>query len=213
VDQVACTSGLINDESVTAPVAVYRIDLRYGGQGYLLMQHGSYQWLKTEEQPLLEAGQVILYRGVQKSNTFRLLRVGLDTRSASDRETWRRYVRTQTQILSDSVLSFTSIHDRAVRCETGHIKDRSCVSNDIARDNGIDIDGGGFTKSLWEATHESFSLAHWVGANKFGPNYVKLKTPLDNIRLTTFFAREHEVRVIDPDQIELLETNGCEMAA
>jgi len=44
---------------------------------------------------------------------------------------------------------------------------------------------------------------------KFGPHYVVCKTPLGNIRLTTFFAGEHEVRIIDPSQVEILEAHGC----
>jgi hypothetical protein len=39
--------------------------------------------------------------------------------------------------------------------------------------------------------------------------YVVCKTPLDNIRLTTFFAGEHEVRVLSPYRVVLLESYGC----
>ena len=39
--------------------------------------------------------------------------------------------------------------------------------------------------------------------------YVVCKTPLDNIRLTTFFAGEHEVRVLSPHRVVLLESYGC----
>jgi hypothetical protein len=37
------------------------------------------------------------------------------------------------------------------------------------------------------------------------------RTPLTNIRITTFFAGEHEVRVLDPSHVELLAAIGCEV--
>lgn len=83
------------------------------------------------------------------------------------------------------------------------------MSDDLARRQGLDIDGDGFAGDLSEATHQSFALARWVAERKFGPNYVVCKTPLDDIRLTTFFAGEHEVRVISPQRVVLLESQGC----
>jgi hypothetical protein len=38
-----------------------------------------------------------------------------------------------------------------------------------------------------------------------------MKTPLNNIRLTTFFAGESEVRIIDPSRICLVEAVGCQV--
>lgn len=32
-----------------------------------------------------------------------------------------------------------------------------------------------------------------------------------NIRITSFFAGEHEVRVLDPTRLELLAAIGCEV--
>jgi hypothetical protein len=42
---------------------------------------------------------------------------------------------------------------------------------------------------------------------------VLCRTPLSNIRITTFFAGEHEVRVIDPARVELVAAIGCKMIA
>ncbi len=58
------------------------------------------------------------------------------------------------------------------------------MSDDIAREHGLEIDGAGFGQALWQATHQSFSLARWVAERKFGPNYVVCKTALGNIRYT-----------------------------
>ena len=49
----------------------------------------------------------------------------------------------------------------------------------------------------------------WVADNKFGPNYVIGTTPLDNVRITTYFAGEHEVRLLDPERFEIREAHGC----
>ena len=69
---------------------------------------------------------------------------------AQDRGIWRRYVRAQADMLSDSVRSFNSIHDRAKRCETGHIRDGTWMSDDIARQYGMDIDSDGFARDFVE---------------------------------------------------------------
>jgi len=51
-----------------------------------------------------------------------------------------------------------------------------------------------------------------VSENKFGPHRLVCRTPLTELRITTFFADEHEVRVLDPSRLELLAAIGCEMA-
>jgi hypothetical protein len=38
-----------------------------------------------------------------------------------------------------------------------------------------------------------------------------LKTSLDNIRITTFIARESEAKIIDPSRISLAGANGCKV--
>jgi hypothetical protein len=50
-----------------------------------------------------------------------------------------------------------------------------------------------------------------MGVRKFGPHHVVVKTPLSNIRLTTFFAGESEVRIIDPSRISLVDAVGCQV--
>jgi hypothetical protein len=48
-----------------------------------------------------------------------------------------------------------------------------------------------------------------IAARKFGPNYVMLKTSVDNIRITTFVANESEVKIVDPTRIASIEGRGC----
>jgi hypothetical protein len=52
-----------------------------------------------------------------------------------------------------------------------------------------------------------------IGVRKFGPHHVVLKTSLSNIRLTTFFAGESEVKIIDPSRISRVEAVGCKVEA
>jgi len=207
VDCVACRQGTLAAKTIDAPVAVYRTGARWGELQYLLAQHGSYQIVPVDDQPYLEAGDLLLYRGVQEAPEYRLLQ--MDKLGSAQRRIWRRYVGVQTYVLSDATRSFNSIHDRAKRGETGHIRDRSWITDEIACRRGLDIDSDGFAKELWSSTHQSYSLVRSVAKWKFGPHYVVCKTRLGNIRLTTFFAGEYEVRIIDPGQVEILEAHGC----
>jgi hypothetical protein len=50
-----------------------------------------------------------------------------------------------------------------------------------------------------------------MGTRKFGPHYVVLKTPLSNLRITTFFAGESEVKIIDQSRVSVVETVGCQI--
>jgi hypothetical protein len=112
-------------------------------------------------------------------------------------------------MLSDSGLSFNTIHDRTKRCETSHLRDGTWLGDDLATQAGLDIHSPGFARKLWAATHQSYSLERWVAKDKFGPHYVVFKTPFSNIRITTFFAGEAEARVIDPRLLNLVKAVGC----
>lgn len=209
-ERVAYHEGRLAAGTIDAPIAVYRHDTRRGDRGYLFIQHGSYQCVPEDEQPELEAGYVHLHRGIGDAKLFRFwgsYRSGTDPRFAS---AWEKYARLQFDVLSRSDLSFNSIHDRAKRCETGHIRDDTWMTDALARERGLDIKHDPWTRALWDAAHQSFALRRWVSENKFGPHRVVCRTPLSNIRITTFFAGEHEVRVLDPSRVELLQAIGCE---
>jgi hypothetical protein len=203
--------GKVAEDMVEAPVAVYHSPPMLRGPQFLFIQHGSYQIVPCMEQPILDSGEVFIYRGINKERTYRSLQIDAGNLSGHKADIWKRYLATQSFILSDSVRSFNSIHDRAKRCETYHIRDSSWISDDFARDNGLDIKNDNDAAELWKATHQSFSLVRWVAEHKFGPNYIVGRTPLNNIRLTTFFANEHEVRIIRPDRVVLHEAVGCDI--
>jgi hypothetical protein len=70
--QQYCEPGLFSDAEVKAPLAAYHhVRKYYNMAGSLLIQHGSYQWISREDQPLIEKGQVLLCwlpSGIHPSN-------------------------------------------------------------------------------------------------------------------------------------------------
>jgi hypothetical protein len=62
---------------------------------------------------------------------------------------------------------------------------------------------------FWHAAQQGYSLDPEIATRKFGPRHAVLKTPLDNIRITTFIANESEVKIVDPTRISSVEGHGC----
>jgi hypothetical protein len=210
--QQYCEPGYFSDVEVKAPLAAYHhVRKYYDTAGSVLIQHGSYQWISSEDQPDIEEGQVLLYRGIGESPVFRCLQFKFADLSAANREIWRKYLRLQAQMLSDSVLSFNTVHDRVKRIETEGLRHGTWLGDEMATQAGLDIESPGFAKNLWHTTQQAYSLDPVIGVQKFGPHHVVMKTPLSNIRLTTFFAGESEVRIIDPSRLSLVETVGCQV--
>lgn len=210
VDHVITRFGTNAEGNITAPIAVYRHPLGWDKKpGYIFIQHGSYQVIEQQAQPLIAQGFAVLYRGIETATEFKRPQFRLSRLTAGQMRVWLLYCKTQWRILSDSVLSFIAVHDSVIRCETGHLHGRTSIAEKIAGECGLDLKEGGIGNTLWENALQGFSMEKWVAEKKFGPNYAVFRTPLDNIRLTAFFADESEVRVVDPGRLELLETYGC----
>lgn len=205
--------GLASDAGVTAPIAAYHhVKKPYDVAGSLLIQHGSYQWVPTQDQPKIEQGEVLLFRGIGQATVFRCLQFRPEALSLANRDIWRRYLGAHGEMLSDSVVSFNTIHDRVNRFETGALRHATWLADEMATRAGLDIHSPGFAMDLWHAAQQGYSLDPVMGTRKFGPHHVVLKTPLNNIRITTFFAHESEVKIIDPSRVSLMEAVGCEVA-
>ncbi len=204
--------GVFSDIEVKAPIAAYRhIKKLSDTAGSVLIQHGSYQWISDQDQPHIERGQALLYRGIAETKAFRCLQFRPEELSAVNRDIWRKYLRVQAAMLSDSVLSFNTVHDRVNRSETSGLRHATWLGDAMATAAGLDIESTGFANQLWCAAQQSYSLDPAMGTRKFGPHYVALKTPLSNLRITTFFAGESEVKLIDPSQVSMVETVGCQV--
>lgn len=64
---------------------------------------------------------------------------------------------------------------------------------------------------LSRLSYDSFTLQRIVAQDKFGPNYIKVKAPLNNIRITPFFCDEGEVHILDPNRVKIVEAIGCDV--
>jgi hypothetical protein len=208
VERVLLRHGRLDAGNLDAPVGVDQHAEPAGKEYYVLIQHGSYQYVPVDEQPELETGHVLLHRGIGTEKIFRWCD-GRAHRDAEFKSIWTTYTQLQFEILSRSDLSFNSVHDGTKRVETSHLHDGTWLTDRLAAQRGIDIENDQRARALWSATHQSFALRSWVSTNKFGPHRVVCRTPVSNIRITTFFAGEHEVRVIDPARVELLDAIGC----
>jgi hypothetical protein len=215
VNRAHFSFGSYAGRTLRTPVAVYRAKLRSydSSDSWLFMQHGSYQWLPLADQPYVLEGQVLVYRGIEREEVFRYPQFEEDPDDPATQRVWNKYLALQWRMLSDSTLSFNTIHDRTKRCETGFLNDGTWVSDQLAVEAGLEIQADGFTRGLWKTVTSSFSLQRSVAEWKFGPHFVVAKTPITNIRFTTFFAGEGELRLVDPRYIEFVEAIGCTLQA
>ena len=142
--QQYCEPGLFSDIEVRTPLAAYHhVRKYYNTAGSLLIQHGSYQWISREDQPGIEQGEVLLYRGIGQSSVFRSLQFEPSDLTAANRDIWRKYLGVQAEMLSDSVLSFNTIHDRVKRSETEGLRHGTWVGDTMATQAGLDIESPG----------------------------------------------------------------------
>lgn len=207
-----CEPGFISTDELRTPLAAYpHIRRPFSVPGAVLMQHGSYQWVAADDQPRVGEGEVLLYRGIGAAPELRQLKFRPDDLSGANRMAWRQYLALQSTMLSDSVVSFNTIHDRIKRCETAGLLDGTWLADTLAQRAGLEIETPGFARDLWVSAQQSYSLDPEIGGRKFGPNYARVRTALNNIRITTFFAGESEVRIVDPSRILEVQTFGCEV--
>ena len=133
------------------------------------------QWVSVEAQPHIDEGEVLLYRGIADSAIFRCLQFRPKNLAPAHHAIWRKYVGVQADMLSDSVLSWNTIHDRVKRCETEGLRHATWLSDELAIKAGLDIQSQGFARDLWHAAQQSYSLDPVMGVRKFGPNHVVVK--------------------------------------
>ena len=204
-DAVFVSNGMVGPSAdVTAPLAAYRYDDVHSPYGekerLILMQHGSYYIGDIECQPLVDRGEAVLYRGIQKTETYLLHRLATEDIRA-------RFMDVHARSLTDSVVSFNVVHCNLVRCETGHFNDQSFILGGLCREVGLEPKD----LPIQSALYSGYALEEWCASRKFGPNYVKFRTPLTNIRITTFVCNETEVKVIDTNKLEVMEAVGCKV--
>ena len=201
VDELFLSNGIAGPLDVKAPLGIYRQPGLHPSmtESLIAIQHGSYLIADMASQPFLDRGEAVLYRGVQKAKIFTLRRLTTpDTRS--------RLMDVHAGSLEDSVSSFNAAHCNVSRTETGCLNDRSFLLGKLCAGAGLDP-----KPAITALLYSAYALEEWCAARKFGPNYVKLRTPLTNIRITTFVCNETEVKVIDPNKLEIIESVGCKV--
>jgi hypothetical protein len=198
-DALYVANGMAGLEDVTAPLAVYRHSevCPFTRERLILIQHGSYLIADVKSQPRIDLGEAVLYRGVQKSRSFLFRRL-----TTADIRLRLRTVHARS--LADSVTSFNTVHCNVSRAETGWFNDRSYMLGNLCLEAGLEPD-----PAITSLLYSGYAIEDWCSARKFGPNYVKFRTPLTNIRITTFVCNETEVKVIDPNKLEVIEAVGC----
>ncbi|MFN7924902.1 MAG: hypothetical protein U0Q16_32695 [Bryobacteraceae bacterium] len=201
-DALYLANGTARPGAVTAPIAAYRhtgID-KYGGneQRLIMLQHGSYYIGDPDGQPSIDRGEAVLYRGVKSAATYMLYRL-------TTPDVRKRLLEIHARTLADSVDSFNAVHCNLRRCETGMFNDGSFVFDDHCREAGLDPKNPEIRSILYSG----YALEEWCAWRKFGPNYVKFRTPLTNLRITTFVCGETEVKVVDPNELHVTEAIGC----
>jgi hypothetical protein len=146
--------GFVAQNEVRTPLAAYNYIRDLCDSGFVLIQHGSHQWVCSDDQPGIDNGEVLLYRGVGDARTYRQLMFQADELSAENREVWRKYLAVQAHMLSDSLLSFNTIHDRTKRCETAGLRDGTWLADTLAAHAGLEIGGPGFARDLWQSAQQ-----------------------------------------------------------
>jgi hypothetical protein len=199
VDALYVSNGMAGREDVTAPLAVYRHSEAYScPREYLIfIQHGSYLIADIKSQPYIDRGEAVLYRGIQNAEVFLFRRLATpDVRL--------RLMSVHSRTLADSVTSFNAVHCNVSRTETGSLNDRSFMFGGLCQESGLQPQ-----PPIMSLLYSGYALEEWCASGKFGPNYVKFRTPLTNIRITTFVCNEIEVKVVDPNKLEVIEAVGC----
>ena len=201
VDALHVSNGMARLEEVTAPLAVYRDSAVYPSRKdrLILIQHGSYLIADIESQPYIDRGEAVLYRGIQNADTFVLRR--LTTPGVRS-----RLMTVHARTLADSIASFNAAHCNVSRTETGWLNDRTFMLGELCRQIGLEP-----RPPIMSLLYSGYALEEWCAAERFGSNYVKFRTPLSNIRITTFVCNETEVKVVDPNKLEVIEAVGCKV--
>jgi hypothetical protein len=199
LDTLYMSNGRAGLEDVTAPLAVYRHSDVYphARERLIFMQHGSYLITDMESQLHIDRGEAVLYRGLQKAKVFLLRRL-------TTADVRMRLIRVHGRTLVDSVTSFNAMHCNVSRTETGWFNDRTFMLSDLCQEAGLEP-----KRPIRSLLYSGYALEEWCARRKFGPNYVKLRTPLSNIRITTLCAARPRSRFIDPNKLEVIDAVGC----
>lgn len=205
-DALYMSNGTVEEfVDVTAPVAAYRhADVHPSGfreELLILIQHGSYHIGGVHSQPLIDRGETLLYRGVQRAETYLLHRVT----TAALRS---QLMRVHTRSLTDSVVSFNAVHCNLVRCETALLNDRSFVFDGLCREANLEPDDPARqVRALFRIRAGRMACLAEVWAQlREVPNAADQHPHHDFC-----VWRDRGVKVLDPNKLDVIEAFGCKV--
>lgn len=194
VDRVFSPTGHMSNDSITAPIAIYSHDNKD-----IIIQHGSYQFVENKKQPDLKDGIVYLYRGIGKDTVYTHYQI-------LDKDLNKSIMDIHAKTFVDSVVSFNTVHSNVKRCESSALNHDTFILHHLTKELNLQHED-----EMISVLNSGYSLNYNYGCSKFGPNHVVFKTPLSNIRITTFFCGEDEVKIIDPNKLEAIKEVGCKV--
>lgn len=194
-----------------APMAVYK---NKTSDMYMLMQNGVYQFVRGGDHPRIAEGFVRIHCGIGTNSTYvhKMLwsrDQSLSQLSDQDRQIIRAFFKIHEVNSSDSILNFIAGHQAIVRPNTAHIQVTGGKQQKVRANQSVQRKAEELYRRI--STENCFSLNPRISQQKFGPNYGVLDTPLSNIRLTSWFAGESEVRLINPIFARVVSTQGCDV--
>ena len=180
--------------SFHAPIVAYKLESQFflSEGGILLFQEGSYQILNSSEGRLIGDGKIEVYKGIGNSQEFFLPEI----KESDAKEDYLRYI--AASFLSPTMALSAATNSN--RYETDHV---SKVAKSRVYSKSM------FPKLKFNPIfEESFSTRKEIASGKFGPNYISVVTPLDNLRLFTDWCGENEVYLLDSNNLGPVKFNS-----
>jgi hypothetical protein len=205
VEEIIVKCGMLTGVGFLAPIACFT-----HANSIIAIQNGSYLKVAPTWQPKLMEGHLYLFRGIGEDKEYRQLRIELGKLTHDSLKVLESYYKSMYASFADSKLAFKVAHAATFRTETAFLRDDLSFF-DICSEFNLHSESGEMGEALLKFHADCYSLCEGLCQQKFGPNYVKFMTPITNVRLTSFFAGEYEVRVIDPTLLEVIETVGCDV--
>jgi len=179
-EMIQSRKGRFENGDFFAPIAVFDTNR----PRYMLYQLINYQFVGQEQVKYLKQGKIKVFRGIGSNEEFRHPTIDDELR-----EDYMKYI-------ALGFLSYTltlAFNSMAYRGESNHINRN--ILDDIYRRVP-------FKLHLPKQLKQSFSTDEEESSGKFGPNYVSMVTPIDNLRIFSQWCGENEVYLIDPARVE-----------
>lgn len=193
----------------SAPIAVFEATRADPTQEqlYVLVQQNAYLVIQRASQPNIQNGYVTLYRGIGQETDYRDYRLPNSPNDAQQTAIENfldfQYNAFANPNVSTGMSAWGVNHD--LRIGSGSVFGTvwAWVEHMTAPERRAFED-------LFHLSNTSYSLLERVARDRFGPNFVRIDVPLDNIRLIPQDSGEFEVRIVDPTRVHSNAVSGSE---